>query len=156
MAITIKIPGRKTLFLEYLVLDFNGTLAVDGRLKTVVKPLLIKLSEKLKIHIVTADTFGTVTEMMENIPVTVTILKNEQQDINKAKFITNLNSDKVVAIGNGLNDRLMLKKASLGIAVILEEGAATSTLLSADLICRNIEDALMLLLKPLRLVAGLR
>ena len=59
-------------------------------------------------------------------------------------------------MGNGRNDRLMLKEAALGVAVMLAEGVFTETLTAADVVCRDILDALNLLTNPLRLVATLR
>ncbi len=156
MAISIDIPGGKNLRIRHIVLDFNGTLAVDGRLLSAVIPLLIKLSEQVKIHVVTADTFKTAVSTFEKLPVHLVVLKNEKQHIAKARYVENLDASSVIAIGNGFNDHLMLQKAALGIAVILEEGVASKTLLSSDMICRNIDDALMLILNSHRLIAGLR
>ncbi|MGZ9224367.1 MAG: HAD family hydrolase, partial [Anaerolineales bacterium] len=64
--------------------------------------------------------------------------------------------ESVVAIGQGANDAAMLKEAALGICVMSQEGAATETILSADLMMPTITAALELLDKPLRLVASLR
>ena len=50
----------------------------------------------------------------------------------------------------------MLSKASLGIAVILAEGASTVSLKAADIVCSDIVSALELLMHPLRLTATLR
>jgi soluble P-type ATPase len=44
----------------------------------------------------------------------------------------------------------------VGIAVVEGEGAAVATLLAADVVTRDIHDALDLLLSPRRLVATLR
>ncbi len=63
---------------------------------------------------------------------------------------------RVVAIGNGRNDRMMLDAAALGIAVCGAEGAAAETLEAADIVVGRIVDALDLLLHPKRLVATLR
>ncbi len=156
MALIVEIPEKRTYRIEHLVLDYNGTLAVDGRLKTSVKPLLLKLSEKLKIHILTADTFGTVSDTLQGLPVSLTILGKTKQVQAKAEYVVRIGAENVVAIGNGSNDQLMIQKAALGISVMFEEGVATKTMLSSDLVCRNIDDALMLLIRPLRLVAGLR
>ena len=65
-------------------------------------------------------------------------------------------SREIIAIGNGANDQLMLKRAHLGIAVIGLEGASMLTLQSADLVVNKIEDALGLLIEPQRLKATLR
>jgi soluble P-type ATPase len=67
-----------------------------------------------------------------------------------------LGADHVVCVGNGRNDRLMLKEAALGIAVILQEGAAAETVAAADVVCTHIVSALELLHNPLRLTATLR
>ena len=59
-------------------------------------------------------------------------------------------------MGNGRNDRLMLQTAALGVAVCQAEGAAVPTMLAADVMGSDIQDALDLLIHPLRLVATLR
>ena len=40
------------------MLDYNGTLAVDGHLLGGVKKALTALSGKINVHVLTADTFG--------------------------------------------------------------------------------------------------
>jgi soluble P-type ATPase len=74
----------------------------------------------------------------------------------KAKPVHDLGREGVVVIGNGRNDRLMLQNATLGIAVMQEEGAAPQALLAADVAVLDINSALDLLLHPLRLIATLR
>ena len=154
--IEVNIPGYKSLQLEYLVLDHNGTLAVDGILSPGVKDCLEKLSQDLQIFVVTADTFGKAKSQLKGIPCELTILEEKDQDVGKLDFIKKLGSDKTVCMGNGRNDRLMLKQAALGVAVILEEGVAVETLIAADILCSGIVPALELLLNPLRLTATLR
>ncbi|WP_321393797.1 hypothetical protein [uncultured Desulfuromusa sp.] len=56
----ISVPGSGDLKFKDLVLDFNGTLACDGELIPGVRERLLLLAESLKIHIITADTFGSV------------------------------------------------------------------------------------------------
>ena len=56
--IGIDIPGGESLRLEHLVLDYNGTLAVDGEIVAGVVRMLNALSQRLQVHVVTADTFG--------------------------------------------------------------------------------------------------
>jgi soluble P-type ATPase len=50
----------------------------------------------------------------------------------------------------------MLREAALGVAVIGPEGAATSALRAADVICHSILDALDLLLDEQALASTLR
>lgn len=154
--IEIDIPGYHHFRLEHLVLDYNGTLAVDGVLINGVKSTLTLLSQQLKIHVLTADTFGMVQTGMDGIPCDVSVLPVESQEIGKLTYVRTLGEMKTAAVGNGRNDRSMLQKSALGIAVILNEGAAMQTLLYADVVCTDIVSALQLLIHPLRLTATLR
>ncbi len=152
----IDIPGFKQLHLAHLVLDYNGTLAYDGELLIGVREQLRILSDRLRIHVVTADTFGKARGGLEGITCELVVLPADRQDIRKCEYIRRLGAETAVCVGNGRNDRLMLKEAALGIAVVLEEGAAMETLLAAHIVCTSITSALGLLLNPLRLVATLR
>lgn len=154
--IEIDIPGCGELCLRYAVLDFNGTLAVDGALLDGVEELLTRVAERLDLHIVTADTFGTVASAIEGLPIELATLSRGGQAEAKKQYVRNLGSGQTVAIGNGRNDRLMVKEAALGIAVIEKEGAASETFLAADVVCLGPVDALELLLNPRRLIATLR
>jgi soluble P-type ATPase len=154
--IEIDIPGYKTLQLSHLVLDHNGTLAVDGLLVAGVRDSLNRLSADMAVHVLTADTFGKAKSQLKGVPCKLSILPSANQDIGKLEYVKKLGAEHAVCIGNGRNDRLMLKEAALGIAVILEEGTAAETLASADVICKDILSALELLSNPLRLTATLR
>jgi len=155
--IEVNIPGNdETLAIGHLVLDLNGTLALDGRIKAGVAELLAELSRQLQIHIVTAGTFGAVEKEVSAIPCTLKILSDADQTGQKARYVESLGAENTVCIGNGRNDSAMLKGAKLGILVVQEEGAAVTSLMAADILCRDIIDALQLLLHPLRLTATLR
>lgn len=152
----INIPGYGTLRLEHLVMDYNGTLAVDGRLIDGVKEALNRIADKMTLHVLTADTFGMAAAGLEGLNCRLSILPKEAQAEGKRDYVLGLGAERTAAIGNGRNDRMMLKTAGLGIAVILEEGASAETLMSADIVCRSILTALELLVNPLRLTATLR
>ena len=152
----IDIHGYKKLEIEHLVLDYNGTLAIDGKLIDGVTEILKRLSKKLSIYIITADTFGTAKKELSGLDCTLEILKSTIQDIQKEMLLLKLGKDNVIAIGNGRNDTLMLKSATLGIAIIQAEGASTKSILNADIMCNNIINALMLLEHPERINATLR
>jgi soluble P-type ATPase len=154
--LSIQIPGFGDLTLEHLVLDYNGTLAVDGVLLPGVKEALNVISEKLTVHVVTADTFGLAAKGLAGVHCQLTVLEKGQQDRAKADFVHRLGTDRTVSIGNGRNDALMLSASSLGIAVILAEGASAVSLNAADIVCSDIVCALELLTHPLRLTATLR
>ncbi|MDR2367668.1 MAG: HAD hydrolase family protein [Deltaproteobacteria bacterium] len=154
--LTVDVPGRGTLGLEYLVLDYNGTLSLDGRLLPGVAGALAGLSAALRIHVLTADTFGLAAEGLSGLPVGLTVMPPGNQAAGKLAFVTALGPSAVCAIGNGLNDAPMLSAAALGVAVIGPEGAGQKTLMAADVVCPDISSALSLLSNPLRLVATLR
>ncbi len=154
--IIIETPGMKKWEAEYLVLDYNGTLAIDGKLIPGIKSLLEKLSSQLKIHILTVDTFGTSKQELAEINCELEIIDKEMQDVHKEIYVDHLVQEKVIAIGNGANDALMLAAAGLGILVIQKEGASVKALMNADIVCNSIIDALELLTNPLRMVATLR
>jgi P-type E1-E2 ATPase len=154
--IIIDIPGVKTIQAEHLVLDYNGTLAVDGKLIECVEKTLNGLSGKLNIYVVTADTFGKAAENLKNVKCILKVISGKDQTQQKNEFIHSLGKDKVIAIGNGANDALMLKNAALGIVLIQKEGACSNTIFSADIVCKSIIDALELIKNPLRIAATLR
>lgn len=154
--IEIKIPGYRTLQLKHIVMDYNGTLSCDGYLLEGVRERLKILANDIKLHVLTADTFGRAASQLEGIPALLSILPLDNQDTGKLDYLKKLGADFSVCIGNGRNDRLMLKGAVLGIALIQEEGASVETLLSADVVCKDILAALDLLTKTKRLVATLR
>ncbi|MFN3395404.1 MAG: HAD family hydrolase [Thermodesulfovibrionales bacterium] len=152
----LDIPGFGSVRLEHLVSDFTGTLSVDGRLIQGVKERLNELSKLLKIHILTADTFGRAKEELKDINCEVHILDGEDHDLQKEEYIKKLGSELVIAFGNGNNDRRMLKAARIGIAVMLDEGCSVDALSSADIVVKSIVDGLDLFLNPKRLKATLR
>ena len=67
-----------------------------------------------------------------------------------------LGAENIVALGNGNNDRRMLKAAKVGIAVSEGEGCAVDALMAANIHVTRAVDALDLLLQPQRLKATLR
>ena len=154
--LAISIPGFKDLRLEYLVLDYNGTLACDGEIIDGVKGAMEALSGQLEIHVVTADTFGKAIARLKDLPCKLVVLPPDNQDAEKRAYVDELDAERTVCIGNGRNDRQMLKQATLGIAVIQREGAATETLMAADAVSTDILSAFELLTNPLRLKATLR
>lgn len=151
-----EIPGMETLELRHLVLDYNGTLAIDGTLLPGVADGLRALATDLTVHVLTADTFGKSAEGLVGLPCHLAVLAPGDQDVAKRDFVRDLGADGCVCVGNGRNDRLMLETAALGIAVILGEGAAGVTVSAADVVVTSITAALELLENPLRLAATLR
>ncbi len=154
--ITIPIPGWGNLDVEAIVLDLNGTLATDGRVPPPVKDKIKSLTEKVNVYVLTADTQGTADEQMRGLDVELVKVEGQESQKEKFEFLKTLNLEKTVVLGNGSNDQLILKEAALGVAVLGEEGLSASAIKHADLVVKNILDALDLFMKPKRLIATLR
>jgi P-type E1-E2 ATPase len=154
--IEINIPGRGTLQLEYVVSDVNGTLAVDGVLIEGLTKRIASVRDRVAIHLLTADTHGKQAVIDQQLNLTAMQLSGGNEQEQKRAYVEKLGSDQVLAIGQGANDAAMLKEAALGICVMSQEGAATETLLAADMVVPNIFVAFDLLDKPLRIIATLR
>jgi len=108
------------------------------------------------LHVITSDTFGTVQAQLKGLDITVKILHSNDHTGEKSDYIQALGAEQCIAVGNGSNDKFMLKNAILGIALIGNEGCSTQTLKSSDIVCTSISDALELIRSPKRLIATLR
>ncbi len=154
--IRVSIPGWQTLELSHLVLDLNGTIALDGEVLPGVAGRLTALSSLLTVHLVSADTQGQAARNAQAIGLQVHRIAPGDEADQKLALVARLGPAQTVAVGNGANDTRMLAGAALGIATLGPEGLATLALQAADVVVGRIEDALDLLLLPERLVATLR
>jgi len=71
----------------------------------------------------------------------------------KWAYVVELGPEACVCIGNGRNDRLMLKEAALGMALVQAEGATPEAILAADMESCSILEAFDLLCRARRLTA---
>jgi len=151
-----EIPGRENLRIEYVVMDFNGTIAQRGRVGKGTKERILQLAQKADLFVLTADTRENAGSLLKGFPVTIAILASGDEKLEKADFVKHLGSEKVVYIGNGANDELAMKASGLGICVMGKEGCYTPTALASHIMVATINDALDLLQSPEQLVATLR
>ena len=154
--LVVDIPGRERVEIDHLVLDYNGTIALDGDLIPDVPEMMEELSTHLTVHILTADTHGTVREKLKGLPCLLHVISPGHQNRAKLGYIQNIGCGRVAAIGNGENDALMLKEAVVGIGILQAEGVSTAALQATAVVCTSIRDALNLFIKPARLKATLR
>jgi P-type E1-E2 ATPase len=152
----IDIPGHKCLEPRHLILDLNGTIALDGQLLPGVAEQVTALRKRLAIFLLTADTRGKGAATADQLGVQLHRLTPGQEAQQKADFVHSLGAAHTVAVGNGANDALMLVAAGLGIAMLGREGLAVAALQAADLVVPDVAAALDLLLHPKRLIATLR
>jgi len=151
--IRVDIPPRGWVELRHAVFDVNGTLALDGEPVPGVVDRLKALANVLSLHALTAGTHGNLAELehMLGIPLQVITTGDE-----KTRYVEQLGPEHVIAFGNGVNDKGMLRIAAIGVAVLGGEGVAISSLQTADVLVLSPVDAIDLVLKPKRLVATLR
>ena len=154
----IVLPGAADLLLDHLVCDVNGSLALDGQINAAVRERLRLLAAHLQVHLVTADTYGTLPHLVvalqhEGIAVQTRHIATGDE---KTSYVEALGPEHVVALGNGVNDVSMFQRARLSIAICGAEGLAMAALQAATLVVATPEAALDLLLHPRRLTATLR
>jgi len=154
--IEITIPGRGNYAIKSVVLDLNGTIALDGNIIRGVKEKVAMLSQKLNIFLVTADTNKTAERLVRDLPITLYKIKEAEENDQKLRVILKKGNNNTASIGNGCNDVSMLKESAIGICIVGGEGASAEAMMASDLVVATIHDALDLLLKPHRLRATLR
>ena len=154
--IGVTVSGRGKLRLEYLILDLNGTIALDGEIIGGVAERINQLSQLLDIFIVTADTRGNAEKLTKDLKAKLHKIKPGEENAQKLALVLKLGKDKTVSIGNGSNDVSMLKESAIGICILGKEGASTEAVMASDLVVSDINDGLDLLIKSERLVASLR
>ena len=152
----VDIPGFGQATLKHLASDFTGTLSINGRLVPGIKELLNRVAAIVDVHVLTADTFGTARSELAGVQCRIQILAGNNEDAQKEAYVQHLGAENVIALGNGNNDRKMLRAARIGVAVCLSEGCAMEAALSANILVTSPTDALELLLQNNRLKATLR
>jgi P-type E1-E2 ATPase len=154
--IEMDIPGRGRLTLTNLLLDVNGTIALDGSLIPGVEERIAALKRMLDISMITADTHGLAYGIAVKLDIAMIKINAGDEVGQKVRHLHKFGSAKTVCIGNGANDALMLKEAAVGICVLGPEGTSSEALKSAAVVVTDINLALDLLLNPKRLLATLR
>ena len=144
--------------IKYVVSDLNGTLALDGDMIEGIAERFDALNKLgIKVIVLTGDIHKNAKALFKDYKCEVEIVDIEEkfarQDQQKLNIVKSLGTEKVLAIGNGANDALMLKKAAIGVLVIGKEGGSTTALKNADIVVHDIKDAFDLLIHPKR-IAG--
>lgn len=148
--IIIHRPGQQPLEIEYLLIDYEGTLAIDGRIHPKAKDKINLLSKRVKISILAKSQKERVEEMLRKVKAELFYMTEGEASKQKSDLLKRLGPEKTVAVGNGTDDGLMLKEAALGVCILAREGASAEAMRGADLMFSNVVDALDFLLKPLR------
>jgi soluble P-type ATPase len=158
--IRLQIPGFGDRLIHTVISDYDGTLSCGGEVAASLKDQLLKLADIADIHILTADKKARSRDCFGPLPVTVHIMKNGDQDVQKRQYVQNFDASHVAALGNGHNDRLFFEAVrtagGLCIAVDNGEGCAMDVILHAHLFIQGATKAVNLLLHPDVFAAALR
>ncbi len=153
--ITIQRPGRGDLQIEFILIDFDGTLASDRRVHPKAKDKINLLSKRAKIYILTNGEKERVAEALKKVNAEIIYFTEEESFQKKLELLRQLGAIRTLAVGNGVDDGPMIQGAGFGLCVIGKEGASAEAVKNADVVFTDILDALDFLLKPLRQKATL-
>jgi soluble P-type ATPase len=151
-----EISGFGPVQIDHIILDYNGTIAQDGNPIDGVQERIEALASFLQVHVLTADTHGSVESALKGWPCSIHVIGQGAERTAKLHYVEECVPERCAAIGNGMNDSGMLDAAGVGVAVFCPEGGAVPALRSADIICGDICSALDLFLCAGRLKATLR
>ncbi|MEA3406088.1 MAG: ATPase P [Pseudomonadota bacterium] len=152
----IDIPDRHTLDIKHIIFDYNGTIALDGKVIEGVIEKINHFSAVMNFHVVTADTYGTAERELEGVNCQVVNLSKSENYKTKTDYLAYLGKENTLSVGNGFNDSDLLKQSIVGIALIQDEGLCMDALMSADIVCKSVMDVFSYIEKPNRLKATLR
>ena len=153
--ILIERPGLTPLEIEFILLDFDGTLAIDRRVHPKAKDKINLLSKRSKIYVLTMQKKELIEERLRKVKAQIVYLEEGDSSRRKLDLLRQLGPTRCVAIGNGVDDAAMIHEAGFGICIIGKEGSSGEAMKNADLVFTDILDALDFLLKPLRQKATL-
>ena len=153
--ITILRPGQEPSEIDFILLDFEGTLASDRRVHPKAKDKINLLSKRAKIYILTKGEKEGVEEVLKKVKAEIVYLDEGKSSQQKLDLLRQLGATRTVAIGNGVDDAPMMEEAGFSLCVIGKEGTSSEAMDKAEVVFMNILDALDFLLKPLRQKATL-
>ena len=148
--ISIQRPGMESLDIHFILIDFEGTLAMDGRVHPKAKDKVNLLSKRATIYILTKSNREKVEETLKKMKVKILYVTEGDSSQQKLDVLQRLGPHQTAVIGNGLDDVRIMEQAGLGMCVIGKEGSSAEAMAKADLVVTHVLDALDFLLKPLR------
>ena len=148
--ILIHRPGQEPLEIEFILLNFEGTLATDRRVHPKAKDKLNLLSKRTKIYILTKGEQEATREILKKVKAEIAFFVEGEASQGKLDLLRQLGAERTVAIGNGVDDVPMIGEAGLGICILGKEGGSAEAVRKADVAFTDILHALDFLLKPLR------
>lgn len=148
--IHIQRSGQEPLEIDFILIDFEGTLASDCRVHPKAKDKLNLLAKRAKIYILTKKKKELVEEVLRKVKAEIIYLTEGESSKEKLDLLRQLGATRTVAVGGGADDGSMMEEAVLGLCVIGKAGASSEAVKNADVVFTDILDTLDFLLKPLR------
>jgi soluble P-type ATPase len=103
--IEIEVPGFKPLRIFHLVFDYNRD--CDGKITDGVEERLKVLAKVLEIHVLTADTFGSVAKELSSVPCKISVIPKGDQTMVTTGYVRKLGPERSVATRNPRRKRIM-------------------------------------------------
>ena len=153
--ICIQRPGQEPLEIDFILFDFEGTVASDRRVHPKTKDKINLLSKRAKIYILTKEERERVEVALKKVNAEIVYLTEGVSLPKKTDILHQLGAVRTVAVGNGADDGPLMGEAGFSLCVIGKEGASSEAVENADVVFTDILDALDFLLKPLRQKATL-
>jgi soluble P-type ATPase len=153
--IYIQRPGQEPLEIDFILFDFEGTLASGRRVHPKAKDKINLLSKRTKIYILTKEENERVEEILKKVDAEIVHLTEGESSTRKMDFLRRLGATRTVVVGNGADDSLVMEEAGFSLCIIGKEGASSGAIKNAHVVFTDILDALDFLLKPLRQKATL-
>jgi len=153
--ISIERPGQGNLEVDFILIDFEGTLASDRRVHPKAKDKINLLSKRTKIYILAKEEKECVEEALKKVKAEIIYLMEGKSSQQKLDWLHQLGATRTVAIGNGIDDIPMIEEAGFSICIMSKEGTSSEAMKKSDAVFINIFDALDFLLKPIRQKATL-
>ena len=150
----IEIPKGKTIEINTIVLDLNGTLAVKGIVSEQTKKLIHKLKElNYRIVLISGDIRGNAKIISDKLETELFLGATSQE---KAEQMQQFDKETTASIGNARIDIGTFENSKISIATMQAEGIHTGILNYVDVIVPTIEDALSLFIDIKSLAGTLR
>lgn len=151
----VDIPGYKEFNFKNIIFDYNGTLAVGGKIDLYTRKKIIELSRVTNIYVLTADTYGNVQKECGDLPLIIKTFPCDKAANSKKDIVTSIDGESI-CIGNGYNDIEMFKVADLSICIIGGEGCSGKLLSHSDIVVNSRESLFELFFYTDRIRATLR
>lgn len=148
--ISIERPGQTNVEIDFILIDFEGTLATDRRVHPKAKDKINLLSKRTSIYVLTMQQKEVIEERLRKVNAEIIFLAEGDASRRKLDLLRQLGPSRCAAIGNATSDAALMQEAGIGICVIGHEGSSAKALKHAEVVFSDILDALDFLLKPLR------